>query len=227
METLNSKEKFFCLMVSIIKLSIIYLLSKWYGLSGYIFLFLFQRIYYIIIYQIYNLEYISISDQINLLKEIFSSKIRTKLAILYEDEYEFFESLLKNIKDYNITNYDNFFKTFTYKWNNYYWRKLNKTEIQKAIIKGDNLDDKIYKKIKIKSEPLFQILILSKGKITIVILKYTYLINDLYAEQFIKAIRRTHIKTINEPSKILNLIVEFLLFPIQIFFDIIIIISFI
>ena len=228
MKMLNSIEIYLGSMTSIIKLFIIYLLSKWYGISGYIFCFLFLRIYYIILNRLFKFDYISIFDQINILREIFSSKIKSKETIILEEEYDNFESLLNNIRENNIViKYNNFFRTFVYKWNNFYWRQLNKNEISKAIIKGDNLNDKINKKINIRKEPLFQILIIGNNKKgNKVIIKYTYLINELYVEQFIKIIKNIHFKNINEPNKILDLIFEFIFYPIHIFLEIIIIFIF-
>ena len=228
MKMLNSIEIYLGSMTSIIKLFIIYLLSKWYGISGYIFCFLFLRIYYIILNRLFKFDYISIFDQINILREIFSSKIKSKETIILEEEYDNFKSLLNNIRENNtVIKYNNFFRTFVYKWNNFYWRQLNKNEISKAIIKGDNLNDKINKKINIRKEPLFQILIIGNNKKgNKVIIKYTYLINELYVEQFIKIIKNIHFKNINEPNKILDLIFEFIFYPIHIFLEIIIIFIF-
>ena len=228
MKMLNSIEIYLGSMTSIIKLFIIYLLSKWYGISGYIFCFLFLRIYYIILNRLFKFDYISIFDQINILREIFSSKIKSKETIILEEEYDNFKSLLNNIRENNtVIKYNNFFRTFVYKWNNFYWRQLNKNEISKAIIKGDNLNDKINKKINIRKEPLFQILIIGNNKKgNKVIIKYTYLINELYVEQFIKIIKNIHFKNINEPNKILDLIFEFIFYPIHIILEIIIIFIF-
>ena len=228
MKMLNSIEIYLGSMTSIIKLFIIYLLSKWYGISGYIFCFLFLRIYYIILNRLFKFDYISIFDQINILREIFSSKIKSKETIILEEEYDNFKSLLNYIRENNtVIKYNNFFRTFVYKWNNFYWRQLNKNEISKAIIKGDNLNDKINKKINIRKEPLFQILIIGNNKKgNKVIIKYTYLINELYVEQFIKIIKNIHFKNINEPNKILDLIFEFIFYPIHIFLEIIIIFIF-
>ena len=121
-----------------------------------------------------------------------------------------------------------FFRILTYKLNNYYFRKLNKIEIEKCVIKSDNeLGDKIKKKINIKIEPLFQIFISNdKQNKNRIIFKYTHLIPELYAETFIKIVKDEHIYNINEPNKILNLIFDFFLFPIQIILEIIIIILF-
>ena len=225
MKVLNSIDAYFGLMTSIIKLFILYLLTKWYGVSGYIFLFLFLRIYYIIINKIYNLANLSFVDQINILKEIFTSNIRTKEAIIFNNNY--FEKLLKDMTEYVFPKPNKLFRKFIYKWNNIYWIKLNKLDIEKTIIRGDNLDDKINKKINIKKDPISQIFILNKGQeVNKVIYKYSYLIDEIYAEQFMKLILGSHFKNINEPSKIVDLIFEFIVFPIQIFLEIIIIIIF-
>ena len=225
MKVLNSIDAYFGLMTSIIKLFILYLLTKWYGVSGYIFLFLFLRIYYIIINKIYNLANLSFVDQINILKEIFISNIRTKEAIILNNNY--FEKLLKDMTEYNFSEPNKLFRKFIYKWNNIYWIKLNKLDKEKLIIRGDNLDDKINKKINIKKDPISQIFILNKGQeVNKVVYKYSYLIDEIYAEQFMKLILGSHFKNINEPSKIVVLIFEFIVFPIQIFLEIIIIIIF-
>ena len=231
MELTKSFQVYLDSITSIIKLIILYILTKSYGIAGYLFLFLYIKIYQIIIYKIYNLFPISFSDQVNILREIFSSHIIIKEAIIDDNNYQNFENIIEQIK----MNYNNiikadkyFFRILTYKLNNYYFRKLNKIEIEKCVIKSDNeLGDKIKKKINIKIEPLFQIFISNdKQNKNRIIFKYTHLIPELYAETFIKIVKDEHIYNINEPNKILNLIFDFFLFPIQIILEIIIIILF-
>ena len=231
MELPKYLQVYFGAITSIIKLFILYIQTKSYGISGYLFLFLYIKIYQIIINKIFNLSPISFSDQINILREIFSSYIKIKEAIIDDNDYQIFENLIEQI----TMNYNNiikadkyFFRILTYKLNNYYFRKLNKIEIEKCVIKSDNeLGDKIKKKINIKIEPLFQIFISNdKQNKNRIIFKYTHLIPELYAETFIKIVKGEHIYNINEPNKIVILIFEFFLFPIQIILEIIIIILF-
>ena len=163
----------------------------------------------------------------DILREIFSSKIKIKEITILEEEYDYLESILNDIKEIIFRSNNNIFRTFIYKLNNLYWRKLNKIEINKIIIKGDNLNDKINKKINFIKEPLFQIFVLGNNKKdTKVIIKYTYLINELYVDSFIRIIKRNHIYNINEPNKIIDLIFEFILYPIHIILEIIIIFAF-
>ena len=181
-----------------------------------------------IINKIYNLFQISFSDQINILRHIFSSYIKIKEAIINDNLYQDFENIIEHIKTKNDIINDKNLRILTYKLNNYYFRNLNKFEIEKCFIKSDDdLRDKLMKKINIKNEPLFQIFISNDRKNkNRIILKYTYLIPEIFCETFIKAVKGEHIYNINHPSKILVLIFEFILFPIQIILEIIIIILF-
>ena len=232
MELSKILQVYFGAITSIIKLFILYILTKSFGISGYLFLFLYIKIYQIIINKILNLSPISFSDQINILREIFSSYIKIKEAIIDDNDYQNFENLIEQIKNkINIIINDDdkyFFRILTYKLNNYYFRKLNKIEIEKCVIKTDNeFGNKLMKKINIKKEPLFQIFISNdKKNKNRIILKYTHLIPELYSEKFIKIVKGEHIYNINEPNKIVILIFEFFLFPIQIILEIIIIILF-
>ena len=219
----------FALSISTIKLLILCILFKWYGISGYIILFLFERFYIILINKLYDLSYISLIDQIWILKEIFSSDIKIKEVIINDDLLKKFENVIEQIKAIIqiIDDKNYFFRIMTYKLNNYYWRKLNKIELEKSIIKSNNLEDKLFKKININKESLFQIFIskeaINKNR---VIVKFTNLIPGIYLQQLIKIIKNEHILNINEPSKILDFIFELILFPIHIILDLIIIILF-
>ena len=219
----------FALSISTIKLLILCILFKWYGISGYIILFLFERFYIILINKLYDLSYISLIDQIWILKEIFSSDIKIKEVIINDDLLKKFENVIEQIKAIIqiIDDKNYFFRIMTYKLNNYYWRKLNKIELEKSIIKSNNLEDKLFKKININKESLFQIFIskeaINKNR---VIVKFTNLIPGIYLQQLIKIIKNEHILDINEPSKILDFIFELILFPIHIILDLIIIILF-
>jgi len=226
----ESLQVYFGSITSIIKLIILYILTKIYGIFGYTFLFLCIKIYQIIINKIYNLFPISFSNQINILRHIFSSYIKIKEAIINDNLYQDFENIIEQIKTKIdiINDKNNFLRILTYKLNNYYFRNLNKFEIEKCIIKSeDDLRDKLMKKINIKNEPLFQIFISNNKKNkNRIILKYTHLTPEIFCETFIKAVKGEHIYNINHPSKILVLIFEFILFPIQIILEIIIIILF-
>ena len=232
MELSKILQVYFGAITSIIKLFILYILTKSFGISGYLFLFLYIKIYQMIINKIYNLFPISFSNQINILRHIFSSYIKIKEAIIDDNDYQNFENLIEQIKNkINIIINDDdkyFFRILTYKLNNYYFRNLDKFEIEKCFIKSDDdLRDKLMKKINIKNEPFVQIFISNDRKNkNRIILKYTDLTLEIFCETFIKAVRGEHIYDINYPSKILDLIFEFILFPIQIILEIIIIILF-
>ena len=88
----------FALSISTIKLLILCILFKWYGISGYIILFLFERFYIILINKLYDLSYISLIDQIWILKEIFSSDIKIKEVIINDDLLNKFENVIEQIK---------------------------------------------------------------------------------------------------------------------------------
>ena len=220
---------YFSISKSIIKLFILYISFKWYGISGYILLFLFEKLYNLLINKIYDLSNISFIDKINILKEIFTSDIKTKEVIITDDLLKKFGNVLEQMKS-NVKINDEgecYFRILTYKLNDYYWRKLNKIEIEKSIIKSNNLGDKLFKKINIKKEPPFEIIIIKEGiNKNRVIFKYTHLIPDIYAQQFIKIIKDEHFLNINEPSIILDSIFELILFPIHIILELIIIIIF-
>ena len=72
MELSKILQVYFGAITSIIKLFILYILTKSFGISGYLFLFLYIKIYQIIINKIFNLSPISFSDQIDILRETFN-----------------------------------------------------------------------------------------------------------------------------------------------------------
>ena len=140
----NIIAQYYAGMTTILKFFILYILSKWYSiLFGFPFLYLYFRIYKIIINKKYNLFSLSLKDQYLILKSIFSGKININEINLDKNSKK--EDIIKIIKEFINNNYI-FKRILVYKWNNYYWRQLNEKEIEKNINIDNNIDNELNKK---------------------------------------------------------------------------------
>ena len=79
MKNLNLLIPYYASMTSILKIFILYILSKWYGIAfGFPFVFLFFKAYQIIINKRYNFLPFTLFDYFHILKSIFQKIILKK-----------------------------------------------------------------------------------------------------------------------------------------------------
>ena len=222
MKNLNLLIPYYASMTSVLKFFILYILSKWYGISfAYPFIFLFFKVYQIMIYKRYNFLPLTIIDYISILKSIFQKNYNKEINIKSNKEKE---EIIKLIKQF-INDNNNLKKILVYKFGNYYWKILTLDEIiNKAIIDKEinNLEKKLDKKFELLKEPNFKIYFVD-GEQKLVI-KY----NDInfkevnLLEQYIDCNygKKTKNKKMN---KFVKLIIEFVTFPIYLSLEIVII----
>ena len=224
----NILTPYYAGMTSILKFFALYILSKWYGISfGYPFIFLFFKIYQIIMNKRYSLSSFSIVDQFLIIKSLLLEKIYIKNINLKSDNNKKKEDIIQKLKEF-IKENSSFKRIIDYKWNNYYWRNLEEKEIDIVIIdKIDNLDSKLNKKFNLLREPSYKFFLLENGsEILRIIFKYNSVMNDYHVDLLIEYLNGNDIKTTKKKkiNKILKIVFEFTAFPIQILFEILIII---
>jgi len=224
----NLLTPYYAGMTSILKFFALYILSKWYGISfGYPFIFLFFKIYQIIMNKRYNLSPFSIVDQFLIMKSLLFEKIYIKKIDLKSYDNKKREDIIQKLKEF-IKENSSFKRIIYYKWNNYYWRNLEEKEIDIVIIdKIDNYDNKLNKKLNLLREPSYKFFLLENGsEVFRIIFKYNSLMNDYHVNLLIEFLNDSDIKTTKKKkiNKILKIIFEFITYPIQIFFEILIII---
>ena len=214
-------------MTSVLKFFILYILSKWYGISFSLpFLFLFLRVYQIIINKIYKLSSLSLQEQYLILKYLLNKKIKIKEITLKHDNNK--EDVINILKDF-LNKYSIFKRTLVYKWNNYYWRKLTEQEIGNNIfynIESEKLEKKLKKEINLLKEYPYKIfLIENKTKYFKIIFKFNSLIKEKYFDLFNDLINGKNNKVIIETkrNKIIKLFIDFLSFPLYLIFETLII----
>ena len=226
----NIITPYYAAMTSILKFFAIYIISRWYGISfGFPFLFLFFRIYQIIINKIYNLSSLSIIDQYRILSSILTKKIYIKEINLNSNNNKNKDEIIKIIKLF--INDNNLFKRIlTYKWNNFYWRQLTEKEIEKLILdkidNKENLENKLNKNINILKEPSYKFFLIEKdsGNLKIII-KFNSLINEKYVDILKNYINDNNMEKKNKRkiNKLIKLILDFIFYPIQLFLEILVI----
>ena len=224
----NILTPYYAGMTSILKFFALYILSKWYGISfGYPFIFLFFKIYQIIMNKRYSLSSFTIVDQFLIIKSLLLEKIYIKNINLKSDNNKKKEDIIQKLKEF-IKENSSFKRIIYYKWNNYYWRNLEEKEIDIVIIdKIDNLDSKLNKKFNLLREPSYKFFLLENGsEILRIIFKYNSVMNDYHVDLLIDFLNGNDIKTTKKKkiNKILKIIFEFITYPIQILFEILIII---
>ena len=224
----NILTPYYAGMTSILKFFALYILSKWYGISfGYPFIFLFFKIYQIIMNKRYSLSPFSIVDQFLIMKSLLLEKIYVKKINLKSNNNKKREDIIQKLKEF-IKENSSFKRIIDYKWNNYYWRNLEEKEIDIVIIdKIDNLDSKLNKKFNLLREPSYKFFLLENGsEVFSIIFKYNSLMNDYHVDLLIEFLNDNDIKTTKKKkiNKILKIIFEFITYPIQILFEILIII---
>ena len=224
----NILTPYYAGMTSILKFFALYILSKWYGISfGYPFIFLFFKIYQIIMNKRHSLSPFSIVDQFLIMKSLLLEKIYVKKINLKSYNNKKREDIIHKLKEF-IKENSSFKRIIDYKWNNYYWRNLEEKEIDIVIIdKIDNLDSKLNKKFNLLREPSYKFFLLENGsEVFSIIFKYNSLMNDYHVDLLIEFLNDNDIKTNKKKkiNKILKIIFEFITYPIQILFEILIII---
>ena len=224
----NILTPYYAGMTSILKFFALYILSKWYGISfGYPFIFLFFKIYQIIMNKRYSLSSFTIVDQFLIIKSLLLEKIYIKNINLKSDNNKKKEDIIQKLKEF-IKENSSFKRIIYYKWNNYYWKNLEEKEIDIVIIdKIDNLDSKLNKKFNLLIEPSYKFFLLENGsEILRIIFKYNSVMNDYHVDLLIEFLNGKDIKTTKKKkiNKILKIVFEFIAFPIQILFEILIII---
>ena len=219
-------------MTSILKFFILFILSKWYGISfGYPFLFLFFRVYKIIINKRYNLSSLSLKEEYIILKYIITGKIYIKEINIKPDINKKKEDIVKIIKEF-LNSYNIFKRLLFFKWNNYYWRKLDEKEIEENIfycLEDENLKKKLNKKFNLLKEPSYKIYFIEKEKNNYkIIFKYNSLINEKYSVLLNNLINENNnnkeIKIKEEKgNKIIKIIIDFITYPIYLILETLII----
>lgn len=216
-------------MTSILKFFLLYILSKWYGITfGLPFLFLFFRAYKIIINKKYNLSSLSLQEQYLILISILSRKINIKEIILKQDDNKKKEDIINLLKEF--LNKNNIFKRIlVYKWNNYYWRKLTEKEIENNIIcniESERLEKKLKKEFNLLKESSYKIFLIENEKNSFKILfKFNSLIKEKYFDLFYDLINSENNKEKVETkkNKLFQLLIDFITFPIYLIFETLII----
>ena len=223
MKNLNLLIPYYASMTSILKIFILYILSKWYGVSfAYPFIFLFFKTYQIIISRRYNFFPLTIFDYFHILKSIykknFIKEIKLKTNIQKEEIIKLWKEFINNNKELK--------KVIIYNFCNYYWKILPYEELEnKAIIDKDisNLNAKINKKFELLKEPNYKLIFVEKGNKLII--KYNS-ITFKYINIFCKCLEDNNDKVDFKEKKInkfLKLIFEFFTYPIYLSFEIIIV----
>ena len=212
-------------ITSIIKIFLLYILSKWYGISfGFPFIFLFFRIYQIIINKKYNLSSLLLEDQYLILNYLFFGKIFIKEMNITKDNGKKKEDIIKKLKDFLKENY--FFKRrLVYKYNNYYWRNLDEHEIDKIFTENlENLEKQLNKKFFLLKEPPYKIFINENENNIKIIVKYNSLIKNKFIDSLISYLNNNVKEKENQKhTKLFKLFFDFITYPIQLFFEILII----
>jgi len=224
----NILTPYYAGMTSILKFFALYILSKWYGISfGYPFIFLFFKIYQIIMSKKYNLSSFSIVDQFLIIKSLLFNKIYIKEINLKSYNNKKKEDIIKKLKEF-INENSSFKRIIYYKLNNFYWRNLEEKEIDIVIIdKIDNLDNKLNKKFNLLREPSYKFFLLENGsEVLKIIFKYNSLINESHIDLLIEFLNGNDNKITKKKkiNKILKIFFEFIIYPIYTFFEILIII---
>ena len=76
MKKINLITPYYASMTSVLKFFILYILSKWYGIFfAFPFIFLFFKIYQIIIFKRYNFSPLTINDYLLILKSFFHKNL--------------------------------------------------------------------------------------------------------------------------------------------------------
>ena len=224
MKKINLITPYYASMTSVLKFFILYILSKWYGIFfAFPFIFLFFKIYQIIIFKRYNFSPLTINDYLLILKSFFHKNLTKGIKLKSNKK----EEIIRLIKQF-INENNSLQKILVYKYCNYYYKILTGEKLYKKTIiiidenKKINLDKEISKKFDLTKEPSYKIFYEEKQEK--IIIKYNHMayesINLL--EKYIDDTKDKKNKNIKS-NKFMKLIFEFISFPFYLFLEIIII----
>lgn len=224
MKKINLITPYYASMTSVLKFFILYILSKWYGIFfAFPFIFLFFKIYQIIIFKRYNFSPLTINDYLLILKSFFHKNLTKGIKLKSNKK----EEIIRLIKQF-INENNSLQKILVYKYCNYYYKILTGEKLYKKTIiiidenKKINLDKEISKKFDLTTEPSYKIFYEEKQEK--IIIKYNHMayesINLL--EKYIDDTKDKKNKNIKS-NKFMKLIFEFISFPFYLFLEIIII----
>ena len=221
MKKINLITPYYASMTSVLKFFILYILSKWYGIFfAFPFIFLFFKIYQIIIFKRYNFSPLTINDYLLILKSFFHKNLTKGIKLKSNKK----EEIIRLIKQF-INENNSLQKIIVYKYCNYYYKILTGEKLYKKTIiiidenKKINLDKEISKKFDLTKEPSYKIFYEEKQEK--IIIKYNHMayesINLL--EKYIDDTKDKKNKNIKS-NKFMKLIFEFISFPFYLFLEI-------
>ena len=224
MKKINLITPYYASMTSVLKFFILYILSKWYGIFfAFPFIFLFFKIYQIIIFKRYNFSPLTINDYLLILKSFFHKNLTKGIKLKSNKK----EEIIRLIKQF-INENNSLQKILVYKYCNYYYKILTGEKLYKKTIiiidenKKINLDKEISKKFDLTKEPSYKIFY--KEKQEKLIIKYNHMTyeNINLLEKYIDDTKDKKNKNVKS-NKFMKLIFEFISFPFYLFLEIIII----
>ena len=223
MKNLNLLIPYYASMTSILKIFILYILSKWYGVSfAFPFVFLFFKVYQITINKRYNFLPLTLFDYFHILKSIFQKnyikEINLKINIQKEEIIKLLKQLINNSNDLK--------KVIVYKNCNYYWKILPYEALEnKIIIDKDinNLNLKLNKKFELLKEPSYKLIFVEKGnKLIIKYNSITFKYINFFCKYLEENCDNANFKE-KKINKFIKLILELVTFPLYLSLEIIII----
>ena len=222
MKILNLIIPYYASMTSVLKFFVLYILSKWYGASfAFPFIFLFSKVYQIIMNKRYNFLPLTIIDYFHILKSIYQKNFIKKINIKSKKK----EEIILLIKSFINESID-LKKLLVYKYCNYYWKILNTDELYNKVIidkEIDNLNKKLTKKLELLKTPNYQIFFDEKGEELVIKYNYiTFRYIDLLEKYIFENNDKNSFKN-KKMNKLVRLIIEFFTFPIYLGFEIIIV----
>ena len=224
MKKINLITPYYASMTSVLKFFILYILSKWYGIFfAFPFIFLFFKIYQIIIFKRYNFSPLTINDYLLILKSFFHKNLTKGIKLKSNKK----EEIIRLIKQF-INENNSLQKILVYKYCNYYYKILTGEKLYKKTIiiidenKKINLDKEISKKFDLTKEPSYKIFYEEKQEKIIIKCNHMAYESINLLEKYIDDTKDKKNKNIKS-NKFMKLIFEFISFPFYLFLEIIII----
>ena len=223
MKNLNLLIPYYASMTSVLKIFILYILSKWYGISfAYPFIFLFFKAYQIIIHKRYKIFPLTTIDYIHILKSIYQKSYIKEIKIKANKEKD---EIIKLMKQFIALN-NNLKKILVYNFCNYYWKILTVDEIINKVIIDKEINDlekKLDKKFELLKEPSYKIYFLdNKQKLVIKYNSINYEDVNLLAKYIEYNNEKKNINN-KKLNKFVKLMIEFITFPLYLSLEIVII----
>ena len=224
MKKINLITPYYASMTSVLKFFILYVLSKWYGIFfAFPFIFLFFKIYQIIIFKRYNFSPLTINDYLLILKSFFHKNLTKGIKLKSNKK----EEIIRLIKQF-INENNSLQKILVYKYCNYYYKILTGEKLYKKTIiiidenKKINLDKEISKKFDLTKEPSYKIFYEEKQEKIIIKCNHMAYESINLLEKYIDDTKDKKNKNIKS-NKFMKLIFEFISFPFYLFLEIVII----